>query len=140
MGQPQRIFDNLLYVNQLKGAGFTETQATVHAETLYTILDNQLLTKQDMHDMEMRLNGDMTRLSSDIQKLDFKITEVETRLSSEIKGVDSRLTAEIKGVETRLSGDIQKLDFKITEVETRLSSEIKRETNHEKNCSLSRYL
>ena len=85
MGQPQRMFDSLGFVNQLKEAGVNEQQATVYAETLFTILDNQLLTEQDMHKIEMQLNNDTVRLSGEIQKLDFKLAEVETRLSGDIK-------------------------------------------------------
>jgi len=102
MSQPQRIFDSLAYLNELKRVGVSEEQATVHAETLFAILDNQLLTRQDMHDMEMRL-------SHDIKQVDLNVKDVELRLSKEIQQVESKL-----------SKDIQQLDAKITAMDSKL--------------------
>lgn len=102
MGQPQRIFDSLEYVNQLKGAGVSEKEATVHAKTLFNILDNQLITEQDMHKIEMRLKD----LSAEI---DIRLKD----LSAEIKEVGARLSAEIKELEPRMMSRIELIEHKI---------------------------
>lgn len=111
MGQPQRIFDSLAYLNELKSVGFSEKQATVQAERLFDILDNQLLTRQDMHDMEMRL-------SNDIKRVDFNVKDVELRLSQSIQQVDSK----ISDVELRLSKEIQQVDSKVTTLESKITA------------------
>ena len=116
MTQPQhnRIFDSLAYVNKLKGAGVNEKQATVHAETLFAVLDNHLLTKEDIYNTE-------TRLSADIK-------DVEVRLTRDIRELDAkidRLDAKIDRVEAKLGADIKNLDARIDRVEAELKADIK---------------
>ena len=60
-------FDALAYAKKLKSVGFTEEQAEVQAETLASIIDERLATKQDILDMrrdmketELRLKHDLT--------------------------------------------------------------------------------
>lgn len=106
MGQPQRNFDSPGSVIKLKGAGFSQKQATVQAEALLAILDDQLLTKQDMHKIEMQLNNDTASLSSEIK-------EVDTRLSAEINSVEIRLNTKIQDVETRLTAKIEAVETKL---------------------------
>ena len=49
------IFDTLAYSKRLKAAGFTEKQAEVQAEVLAEIVNENLATKRDLKEMEMRL-------------------------------------------------------------------------------------
>ncbi len=53
-------FDTLAYAKKLKAAGFTEEQAEVQAEALAEVIDEQLATKRDIRDLEMRLKHDLT--------------------------------------------------------------------------------
>jgi len=55
-------FDTHAYIKKLKAVGFTEEQAEVQAETLSSLINEQLATKQDielirrdMKELEMRL-------------------------------------------------------------------------------------
>ena len=48
-------FDTLAYVKKLKAVGVPEAQAEVQAEALVEIIDEQLATKRDLKEMEMRL-------------------------------------------------------------------------------------
>jgi hypothetical protein len=41
-------FDTLIDAKKLKGAGFTEQQAEIQAETLKNVIDNNLAAKQDI--------------------------------------------------------------------------------------------
>ena len=68
------VFDTLAYAKKLKAVGFTEDQAEVQAETLAELLDDQLATKRD------------------IKELEVKITEVESCLKRDIKELEMRLT------------------------------------------------
>jgi len=49
------MFDTLAYAKKLKSAGFTEEQAEVQAEALADLIDEQLATKRDLKEMELRL-------------------------------------------------------------------------------------
>jgi len=48
-------FDTLAYAKKMKAVGFTEEQAEVQAEALSDLINDQLTTKQDLHELELRL-------------------------------------------------------------------------------------
>ena len=48
-------FDTLAYSKKLTAAGFTAQQAEVQAEALAELVNDQLVTKQDLNEMELRL-------------------------------------------------------------------------------------
>jgi len=54
------VFDTLAYAKKLKSAGFTDEQAEVQAEALAGLVNEQLATKRDLHELEMRLKHDLT--------------------------------------------------------------------------------
>ena len=58
---PQTIsFDTFSYVKELKEAGMSEEQAAIQAKTLRRIIDEQLATKRDLDEMELRLKAEIT--------------------------------------------------------------------------------
>lgn len=48
-------FDTLAYAKKLKAVGVPEKQAEVQAETFAAIVEDQLATKQDLKELELRL-------------------------------------------------------------------------------------
>jgi hypothetical protein len=48
-------FDTHAFVKKLKGVGVSEEQAEVHAQAIAELLDEQLATKRDLKELEMRL-------------------------------------------------------------------------------------
>jgi len=48
-------FDILAYAKKLKEAGFTEQQAEIQAEAMAELVNEQLATKRDLRELEMRL-------------------------------------------------------------------------------------
>ena len=48
-------FDTLAYAKKMKAVGFTEEQAEVQAEAISDLINDQLTTKQDLHELELRL-------------------------------------------------------------------------------------
>ncbi len=54
------VFDTFAYAKKLKSAGFTEEQAEVQAEALAGLVNEQLATKRDLQELEMRLKHDLT--------------------------------------------------------------------------------
>jgi hypothetical protein len=49
------IFDTLRYANKLKSAGMPEKQAEIQAETLAEIVNENLATKRDLKELELRV-------------------------------------------------------------------------------------
>ncbi|MDP1573045.1 MAG: DUF1640 domain-containing protein [Pseudomonadota bacterium] len=52
---PAVTFDTHAYVKKLRAVGFSEEQAEVQAETLSSLINDQLATKQDLRELEERL-------------------------------------------------------------------------------------
>ena len=114
------VFDTLQYANKLKAAGVSEKQAEIQAETLAEIVDNNLITKQDIKELELKTEQTRTDLQRDIKGLDLKIEQVKTDLQKDIKGLDLK----IEQVKTDLQRDIKGLDLKIEQVKASLQSKI----------------
>ncbi len=55
-------FDTHAYVKKLTGAGFSEEQAEVQAETLVALVEDRLATKQDLKRLESKLERDLKEL------------------------------------------------------------------------------
>ena len=60
-------FDTLGYFEKLKAAGVPEEQAKVQAGALRELIDDKLATKQDLQELE-------TRLDNKIEKLEYRLT------------------------------------------------------------------
>lgn len=55
-------FDTLGYFEKLKAAGFTEEQAKAQANALREVIEERLVTKGDLVQMELRLTSEMQKL------------------------------------------------------------------------------
>lgn len=53
-------FNTLAYAKKLIAAGVPEKQAEVQAEALAEIVEERLVTKQDIKELELRLKYDLT--------------------------------------------------------------------------------
>ena len=60
-------FDSLGYFEKLKAVGVPEEQAKVQANALRELIDERLATKQDLRELE-------TRLDNTIEKLEYRLT------------------------------------------------------------------
>ena len=87
MAEPKRQFehvpfDTLSYAKRLQSSGFTQEQAEVQAETFFDIVQDQLISKRDMFELERSLKLDIenvrlevasVRLEIELSKRDLKI-------------------------------------------------------------------
>lgn len=70
-------FDTLEFAKKLKAANFTQDQAEALAEAVAGIVDERLATKQDLKELEVRL--------------DIRLKELETGLRHDMKEMELRL-------------------------------------------------
>ena len=77
MANTQPKYDSLEYASELKEAGFTDQQAKVQAKALFRVIDQQLVTKQDIKELE-------TKLSYDIKELELKTAHQMKELESQL--------------------------------------------------------
>ena len=61
-------FDTLGYFEKLKNAGVSEQQAKVQTEALREVIEDRLATKQDLRELETRLELRLAELKTDVIK------------------------------------------------------------------------
>jgi len=69
----QPKYDSLEYASELRDAGVPEAQAKVQAKALFRVIDQQLVTKQDIKELETKLSYDIKELEL---KLVFRLTKI----------------------------------------------------------------
>jgi hypothetical protein len=104
MARPQRQgnnpgipFDPLQYMKRLEAVGFTREQAEAQAETFLTIVQEQLITKQDLKEVEAQLTSQIKELESKTTlefesiRRDIKESEMNARNQSELLRRDLKI-------------------------------------------------
>jgi len=89
-------FDTLAYSKKLRSVGFTEEQAEAQAETIITLMTEQLATKADLKEVE-------AGLKRDIKELELRIKEVEAGLKRDMKELESNLKRDMKEMEMSIT-------------------------------------
>ncbi len=120
-GNPGILFDPLQYMKRLEAVGFTREQAEAQAETFLIIAQKQLVTKQDLKEVEAQSKQDLKEVEAQLKQT---LKEVEAQLTNQIKTVEAQLTSQIKTVEAQLTSQIKEIDFKIKELESKTMVEI----------------
>ena len=85
-------FDTLTYAKKLQEAGVPPQQAETHAWALKETVEDTLATKQDLRELNTRIDG--------------RFTDLETRMDGRFKEVDGRFTA----LETSIDGRFNELE------------------------------
>jgi predicted PurR-regulated permease PerM len=104
-------FDTHQFVENLIKAKMPKEQAEVLATEYANILTDRLATKDDLKNLE--------------QRLDAKIGGVEQRLDAKIDGVEQRLDAKIENVKDDIKNLEQRLDTKIDGVKESLEKDMR---------------
>ena len=136
MAEPKRQFehvpfDTLSYAKRLQSSGFTQEQAEVQAETFFDIVQDQLISKRDMFELERNLKLDIENvrleianvkkdLMVDIESVRLEIANVKKDLTVDIENV--RL--EIANVKKDLTVDIENVRLEIANVKKDLTIDI----------------
>lgn len=81
------MFDTLVYAKRLREAGFTEAQAEAQAEALSAVIDQNLATKQDLKELEARLEFRMKELEFRMKELESRMKELEFRIITRLGGI-----------------------------------------------------
>ena len=88
--------DTLDYARRLREAGFTEQQAEGQARALAAAMTDALATKQDLRELE-------TRLDARFAQVDGRFAQVDARIDSLERHLDTRLVELEKRVEVRFN-------------------------------------
>ena len=127
-------FDTLKAAKQLGEAGFEPEQAEALVTTFAGELNDNLVTKEDLEQVEKRLIAEHRDVRKDMKALDTKIDTVEERLTGEIKTLDAkidtveeRLNTKIDTVEERLAGEIKAVEERLTGAMKTQGAELRQE-------------
>jgi hypothetical protein len=148
-------FDTLRYAKQMHQAGFTMEQAELQAETFLAIVQELLVSKIDLKDLENNLTYKLEKLASkteiSLKEIDAKTTtqielvrrdikELEVKTASQIelmhREIDAKTTTQIelvrrdiKELEAKTTTQIKELEVKTTtqikELEAKTTTQIK---------------
>lgn len=101
MSNTQPKYDSLEYASELKEVGFTDDQAKIQAKALFRVIDQQLVTKQDIKELEGKIAFDMKELEA---KLSYDIKELELKTAHRIKELESQLVFRLTKIMVILFG------------------------------------
>ena len=89
-------FDPIQYVKRLESVGFTREQAEMQSETFFSIVQEQLVTKQDLKELEGRITVELESIRRDIKELEGKTTIELESIRRDIKELDVRLVNQME--------------------------------------------
>ncbi|MBM4285831.1 MAG: DUF1640 domain-containing protein [Deltaproteobacteria bacterium] len=92
-------FDTLEFAKKLKAANFPQEQAEALAEAVAGIVEERLATKQDLKELELRLEA--------------RSKELETRLRHDLKELETGLHRDMKELETGLHRDLKEMELRL---------------------------
>jgi predicted nuclease with TOPRIM domain len=72
-------FDTLAYARRLREGGFTERQAEAQAEALAAAMTENLATKQDLKELEGRIDARFAQIDARFSQLDARFSQLDTR-------------------------------------------------------------
>ena len=93
------VFDTHQYIKNLMESGVPQEQAEVHADELKNIITQDLATKQDLENTELRLNA----------KIDSSVKDLDAKIDSSVKDLDTKIDSSVK----ELRGEIQDVKHEI---------------------------
>ncbi len=94
--------DTLSYAKKLQEAGVPSQQAEAHAEALRTVVEQDIATKQDLREMEARLEVRLAGMEVRLAGMESRIAGIEGRLSEMETRLLVRLGAIVIGSTTIL--------------------------------------
>jgi len=81
------VFDTLTYAKKLQEAGVPPQQAETHAWALQETVEDTLVTKQDLRELNTRIDARFNELEA---RTDGRFTELETRIDGRFNELETR--------------------------------------------------
>jgi ERCC4-type nuclease len=92
-------FDTHTFVKKLTAAGMPELQAEVQAQAIADLVNDQLATKRDLQELELRLNSNLKdlelRLANRLRELELSLEQHRTSSQRDIRESELRLKHEL---------------------------------------------
>jgi chromosome segregation ATPase len=109
--------DTLVYVRRLRESGVSEKQAEAHAEALAAAMTDSLATKQDLRELEARLDTRFAQVDTRFAQVDARFAQVDARFMR----IDARFEYLEKHLDTRLAEQEKRLEIRFAEQTARFN-------------------
>jgi hypothetical protein len=106
--------DTLAYARRLREAGFSEQQAEGQAAALAAAMTESLATKQDLRELEARLDIRFSSVDARFTQTDLRITELEKRMEVRFGELEKRMELRFEKQAAHFDGQLGNLEHRIT--------------------------
>jgi hypothetical protein len=111
-------FDTLAYARRLREAGLSEREAEGHARALAAAMTDSLATKQDFHDLGVRIDSLEkhvdTRLAELEKRVEIRLAEQENRMAIRFEELEKRMGIRFDEQGARFGGQLADLERRLT--------------------------
>jgi len=122
--------DTLAYARRLREAGFSEIQAEGQAQALAAAMTDTLATKQDLSELDTRMNAGFLASKHDLTGLEARMNAGFAAAKHDLTGLETRMDAgfaaaghELRELETRTHARFDKVDARFAEVSARIGEQ-----------------
>jgi hypothetical protein len=102
--------NTLAYARRLRQAGFSEQQAEGQAEALAAVMLEALATRQDLQELDLRMEARFARIDERFARIDERFVRVDARFEHLERQMD-----------TRFAEQTARFDAKLADLERRLT-------------------
>ena len=99
MAEPAIKFDTAAALDRLVEAGVPQKQAAAHVRLLAATINENFATKADIEHLELKLQGTITEVRTEIAEVRTEIAEVRIEIAS----LETRMTEKIDELRNQLS-------------------------------------
>ena len=113
--------DTLAYARRLREAGFSEQQAEGQAEALAAAMTDTLATKQDLRELEVRIDAQLAAVRQGVRDLETRVDARFTQVEARFGQVDARFEYLERHIDTRLAEQTARFDGRLADLERRIT-------------------
>jgi predicted nuclease with TOPRIM domain len=106
--------DTLAYARRLREAGFSEKQAEGQAEALAAAMTDTFATKQDLRELEVRIEGRFSQIDARFAQIDARFAQMDARFEHLERHLERHL-------DTRLAEHSARFDSHLADLERRMT-------------------
>ena len=118
------MINTLRMSEELEKVGFTKDQAYKTVDTWMSIIDENLVTKSDMKELQYSVKSDVKDLRTDIEG---HIKDLRTDIEGQIKDLRTDIEGQIKDLRTDIEGQIKDLRTDLEKQINELRSEVEKQ-------------
>jgi predicted nucleic acid-binding Zn-ribbon protein len=113
--------DTLAYARRLREAGFSDEQAEGQAQALAAAMTDTLATKQDLQELETRMDARFAAIKQDLHELEARTDARFSQIGARFSQIDTRFEYLEKHLDTRLAEHAARFGQQLADLERRMT-------------------